>query len=178
MAAAAGVERELEPGLGFPQLRRQLPEAELAVGGRHQRLGPTGQIDHVHGQADRATLLLQVAAHGLADPPVGVGGELVAAAGIELLDRPQQADVAGLDQVHWLLVQVGHAALVALDDGDHEPQVGRHHPGHGPATPSFQIAALTGGLLPALDNGSQMQFFRRGQEGDTADGMEIIAKSI
>ena len=60
----------------------------------------------------------------LADPPGRVGRELVAAAPVELLDRPVQPDRALLDQVE----QRKAVALVALGDRDDQPQVGVDHP--------------------------------------------------
>jgi hypothetical protein len=53
----------------------------------------------VHRDADRARLVGDRARDRLADPPRGVGGELVAAAVFELVHRLHQADVALLDQV-------------------------------------------------------------------------------
>ena len=56
----------------------------------------------------------------LSDPPGGVGAELEAPAVVELLDRPDEAQVALLDQV-----EEGQAAAhVALGDGDDQAQVG------------------------------------------------------
>src|SRR3712207_9274317 len=56
-------------------------------------------VDHVDRDADRAALVGDGPRHGLADPPVGVGAELEAAAVVELLDRPGEAEAAFLDQV-------------------------------------------------------------------------------
>jgi len=61
----------------------------------------------------------QCAADGLADPPGRVGGELVALGVVELLDCPDQAEIAFLDQV-----EERHAtADVAFRQGHHQPQV-------------------------------------------------------
>jgi hypothetical protein len=85
------------------------------------------RLDHVHRDADGAGLVGDGAGDGLADPPGGVGAELVAAAVLELLDRLHQAHVALLDQV-----EEGEAAVgVFLGDGDHEAQVGLDHLGLG-----------------------------------------------
>ena len=79
-------------------------------------------LDHVHRDADGAGLVGDGPGNGLADPPGGVGGELVAPAVLELFHRPHQADVAFLDQV-----QEGQAAVgVFLGDGDDQAQVGLH----------------------------------------------------
>jgi hypothetical protein len=74
----------------------------------------------VHGDADRAGLVGDRSGDGLADPPGGVRGELVAAAVLELLDGLHQVDVAFLDQVEELQAAVG----VLLGDGDHQAKVG------------------------------------------------------
>ena len=78
------------------------------------------RLEQVHRDADGARLLGDRAVDGLADPPGGIGAEFEAAAWVELVDRPQQAQVALLDQV-----QEGDAApQVALGHADHQPQVG------------------------------------------------------
>jgi hypothetical protein len=83
------------------------------------------RLDHVHRDTDGAGLIGDRAGDGLADPPGGVGGELVAAAVLELLDRLHEAHVAFLDEV-----EEGEAAVgVLLGDRDHEAEVGLHHLG-------------------------------------------------
>ncbi len=77
-------------------------------------------LDHVHRDADGAGLVGDGAGDGLANPPGGVGRELVAAAVLELVDRLHQADVAFLNEVEELQAAVG----VLLGDGDHQAQVG------------------------------------------------------
>ena len=84
-------------------------------------------LDHVHRDADGAGLVGDGAGDGLANPPDGVGGELVAAAILEFLDALHQADVAFLDQVEEGLAAVG----VFLGDGDDQAQVGLGHVGLG-----------------------------------------------
>jgi hypothetical protein len=81
------------------------------------------RLDHVHRDADGARLVGDRAGDRLADPPGGVGRELVAAAVFELVDRLHQADVAFLDQVEELQAAVG----VLLGDGDDQAQVGLDH---------------------------------------------------
>ena len=77
-------------------------------------------LDHVDGNPDRAGLVGHGTAEGLADPPGGVGRELVALGVVELLDRADQAGVALLDQVEHR-----HAgAHVATGDRDDQAQVG------------------------------------------------------
>src|SRR6476659_2218017 len=74
------------------------------------------RLDHVHGDADGSCLIRNAAGDRLADPPSTIGGELVAAPVLELIDRLHQADIAFLDQVEELQAAVG----VFLGDGDHE----------------------------------------------------------
>src|SRR5690606_6094036 len=84
-------------------------------------------LEGVHRQADRPRLVRGGARDRLADPPRGVGRELVAAAVVELLDRAHEADVALLDEV-----QEREAPLhVLLRDRDDEAQVRLHHLGLG-----------------------------------------------
>jgi hypothetical protein len=78
------------------------------------------RLDHVDRDADRARLVGDGAGDRLADPPRGVGRELVAAAVLELVDRLHQADVALLDEVEELQAAVG----VLLGDRHHEAEVG------------------------------------------------------
>ena len=77
-------------------------------------------LDHVHRDADGASLVRDGAGDGLTDPPGGVGGELVAALVLELVHGLHEADVAFLDEVQELEAAVG----VLLGDADHEAQVG------------------------------------------------------
>jgi hypothetical protein len=77
----------------------------------------------MHRDADGARLVGDRASDGLANPPGGIGRELVAAAVFELVHRLHQADVAFLDQVEELQATVG----VLLGDGDHQAQVGLDH---------------------------------------------------
>src|SRR6266571_4850643 len=81
------------------------------------------RLDHVHRDADGARLVGDRAGDRLADPPRGVGRELVAAPVFELVHRLHQADVAFLDQVEELQAAVG----VFLGDRDDEAQVGLDH---------------------------------------------------
>src|SRR5262249_34975491 len=93
------------------------------------------RLDHVHRDADGAGLVGDGAGNRLADPPGGVGGELVAAPVLELVDGLHQADVPFLDQVEELEAPV----RVLLGDGDDESEVGLHH-----------LLLRLGGLLLAL----------------------------
>src|SRR5580765_6995001 len=80
-------------------------------------------LDHVHRNADRASLVRDRAGDGLPDPPRGVRRELVALAVVELLDRADQAERAFLDQVE----EAETAAEIRLRDRDDEPKVRLDH---------------------------------------------------
>ena len=81
---------------------------------------PVDRFDHVHRDADRARLVGQRAGDRLADPPRGVGRELVALAIVEFLDGADQAEIAFLNEV-----EEEHAAAdVLLRDRNDQAQVG------------------------------------------------------
>src|SRR5262245_10382693 len=74
---------------------------------------------HMHRQPDRAALVGERARDRLADPPGGVGRELVAELPVELLHGADQAEVALLDEV-----QERDAGLrVVARDRHHQAQV-------------------------------------------------------
>ena len=74
----------------------------------------------MHWKPDGAALVGNGSSDCLANPPGCVGRELVAAAVLELVHRPHQADVALLDQVEKLKPMVG----VFLGNRHHQSQVG------------------------------------------------------
>src|SRR5262249_45082441 len=80
-------------------------------------------LRHMHGDADGARLVVDAARDRLADPPGGIGRELVAAPVLELIDRLHQADIAFLDQI----AELQAAVRLLLGDGDDEAQVRFHH---------------------------------------------------
>jgi hypothetical protein len=67
----------------------------------------------------------------LADPPGGIGGELAPLAPVELLHRPQQAQVALLDQIP----QGQPGGREPAGDRHHQPQIRLDHPAPGPLPP-------------------------------------------
>src|SRR5690606_30718812 len=85
---------------------------------------PGEQLADVHRDPDGAGLVGQAAADRLADPPGGVGGELVAHGVIELLDRVDEADGAFLDEV-----EEGHAAPPRSASQPTRPAAGWPRPG-------------------------------------------------
>ena len=128
---AAGLDRLLVQLVA--QLAHDLVAAHAARDLLHRRLAAqlleqgaadadeaVDRLHHVDRDADRARLVGDGARDRLADPPRGVGAELEALRVLELLDRPDEADVPLLDQV-----EEAHAAPdVLLGDAHHEAQVG------------------------------------------------------
>ncbi len=146
------------------------------------------ELDGVHRDADRACLVGETTRDGLADPPGGVGRELVALREVELLDRTDEAEVAFLDDVHE-----GQATLrVPLGDAHDEAEVRGDHALLGALTVTDQPAeftlqglreALLGGELlfgeePDLDAACDLRFFLGGEERETADVTEVVADLV
>ena len=146
-------------------------------------------VAHVHRHADRASLVGNRARHCLADPPGGVGAELVPAAVIELLCRPDQTNIAFLDQV-----LEGHtAAHVLLRHADHQPGVGRDQMlARRPAVFdvvavvvsifSFNFLAVPGqrlaGYAALLDPLGEVNFLISGEQRYPADLLEVQADHV
>src|SRR5581483_4203924 len=90
----------------------------------HQLTGGANELvdglDHVDRDTNGACLVRNGASNGLADPPRGVGRELVPATVFKFVHGLHEADVALLDQVQELQATVG----VLLGDGYHQAQVG------------------------------------------------------
>ena len=149
-------------------------------------------LDHVHRDADGAGLVGHRAGDGLADPPGGVRGELVALGVVELFDRADQAQVAFLDQV-----EERHAAAgVALGQRHHQAQVGFQQmvlravavaadPHHVAALGGGQLLALLGqlghqlgGVQAGLDALGQLDLFLGVEQRDLADLLEVGAHRV
>jgi len=88
-----------------------------------RRLEALELLADFEGDTDRATVLLDGALEGLADPPGGVGRELEPALPVELLDGTEQAEGTLLDEVDHL----DAAVLVATGPVQYEAQVRRDH---------------------------------------------------
>jgi hypothetical protein len=114
-------------------------------------------LDHVHRDPDRPRLVRDRPGDGLADPPGRVGGELVALAVVELLDRPDQAERALLNQIE----EAEAAAEIRLRDRDDEAKVRLDHlrlRGHVAALdPLRQIDLLVGGQQRHLPDLAQVE---------------------
>src|SRR3954453_18015745 len=149
-------------------------------------------LDHVHRDADGTGLVGHRAGDRLADPPGGVGGELVALGVVELLHRADQTEVALLDEV-----QEGHAAAgVALGEGHHEPEVGLDELALGDlpvALDQVELAAdglgelelaevglaqLLGGEQAGLDPLRELDLLLGVEQRDPADLLEVGADRV
>ena len=122
------------------------------------------RLDHVHRDADGARLVGDRTGDRLPDPPGGVGGELIAAAVLELVHRLHQADVAFLDQIKELQAAVG----VFLGDRDHQAQVGLDHLLLG-------LARLALALLDGVDNAAEVVDRHAGFVGQRRDLLTDLA---
>ena len=169
------------------QLHRQLLRGRLpAEPLMHVPLDPAQlaeHLQHMHRQPDRAGRVGEPALDRLADPPHRVGGELVALGVVELLDRPDQAQVAFLHHVE----QRQPAVAVLLGHRDHQPEVGLQHVGLGAAAVlghQLQLPAVVLGQVrlgfelvlreqPGLDPLGQVHLLLGGEQAGTADGLEV-----
>ncbi len=97
----------------------------------------------------------------LADPPGGVGRELVAAPVLVLVDRPHQAGVALLDDV-----EEGQAAIaVLLGDRDHQAQVAAREV-------ALRLLVLAEDLLDVAHAGREV---RAALEDEAHEAVELLA---
>ena len=118
-------------------------------------------LDHVDRDPDRAPLVCDRTRDRLANPPGGVGRELVPAAVVELLDRPDQAHRALLDQVE----EGEPASEVGLGDRHHQPQVGLDH-------------LLLGLHVAALDPAGECDLLLRRQQVHAPDRPEVQPQRV
>ena len=154
-------------------------------------------LHHVDGDADGPGLVGDGPGDGLADPPGGVGGELVALGVVELLHGLDEAQVALLDEV-----QEEHAPThIALGDGDHQTEVGLRQlllgalallidlaelglllggdvRGLAVPAPLLQLVQLGLGLVAGGHGLGQDDLLVRVQQGDLADLLEVHADGI
>ena len=79
-------------------------------------------LGHHVGGPKAVVLLHERAADRLPDPPVGIRRETVSPRGVELVDRPHEAEISLLDQVQEIVVRRG----ILFRDRYHQPQVGQH----------------------------------------------------
>src|SRR6266516_2444632 len=118
-------------------------------------------LDHVHRDPDRPRLVRDRPGDGLAYPPSRVGRELVALAVVELLDRPDQAERALLNQIE----EAEAAAEIRLRDRDDEAKVRLDH-------------LRLRGHVAALDPLRQVDLLVGGQQGHRADFAQIEPQRV
>ena len=146
------LDRNIHPAANFV-ICRSTAEFLLQLARGAQEL--VHALVHVNGNADGAGLVGDGAGDGLADPPGGVGGKLVAAAVFELVGGAHEADIAFLDEVE----QVKSAVHVFLGDGDHQAEVGLDQ---------VFLGALGFGFAVADDGQAVLQFGKGGAGGGFA----------
>src|SRR5215469_10423107 len=109
---------------GHVQPLGQLLRSGLAAKLLHELASALGKLidnlDHVNGHPDGARLVGDGASDGLANPPGGVGGELITAAPVELVGAFHEPEITFLDQIEKLQPMMG----VFLGYGDHQSKVG------------------------------------------------------
>ena len=93
----------LDPLLGHPQPASDLLPGRLSAFLLFQLLfdttEPAQALPHVVGQPNRAPLILKRSGNRLANPPGGVGAELVAPSVVEFLNRPDKAHIPLLNEI-------------------------------------------------------------------------------
>ena len=154
-----------EPGgLGELVLCRTAPE----LGFEPARLArkPLLPRDDVQRQPDRPALGRDRALHRLPDPPDGVGGELVATAPVELLDRARQAERALLDQIE----ERQATSAETFGDRDDQAQVRLDH-----QSPRRGVAALDP-LRQRHFLRSRQQTMARGLRQEEAERVEVSGR--
>ncbi len=113
---------------------------------------PAHLVGDVHRQPDEPTLVGERPSHCLANPPGRVRRELVAHSVVELLHRPDQPEIAFLDEVK----QRHTGCPVVPRDRHHEPEV------------AFDEAAL-GSLVPCVLAPGELAFLLTRQQPAVAD---------
>jgi len=126
-----GRDEDVHAGAGETRRGGQFGGGGRIAQGGVQGVGLAGEVRtlvlHVEGDVGEGDLESQGAAERLLDPPHGVGGELVAARGVEEVDGAQEADGALLYEV----VEGEATVLVAPGDGNNEAPVGGDESGAG-----------------------------------------------
>ena len=146
-------------------------------------------LDHVHGDADRASLVSHRSGDRLTNPPRGVGRELVPLRVVKLFDRANKTEVALLNEVQEL-----HAATgVALSQRHDQTQVGLEQVVLRLLTilgQEVQLATLAAGHLvglvlqlvlgvqASLNAAGQVDFLLGVQQGDLADLLEVVLHRV
>ena len=112
-------------------------------------------------QTDGAGLVHDGSFDGLANPPGSVGGETESTLGIELLNRPNQPQVAFLDQIK----QCQPTVDVAARNLDHQPEITLDH-------------ALTAALFAFTGKPREVHLFFRSKQGRKTNFVEVQLSGI
>ena len=141
----------VERGLAFELACERLPDP----------CQPAPSFVDVNGDPDRLCLIADGTVDGLADPPDCIGGELVAAAPVELLARADQAERSFLDEVEerdlW--------TLVVLGDRDDQAEVRIDQP-------------LLRLLVAAFDPLRQLHFLRPREQAVATDRLQVERERV
>ena len=147
-------------------------------------------LDHVHRNANGAGLIGHGTCYRLADPPGGVGRKLEPLGVVELLDGPDEAEIALLNEIQELHTAAG----IALRQRNHETEVGPEKMALRTlpiASNPRQLASLGGALLsgcqlgefvlgeqPRFDSHRELDFFGRIEKRDFTDLLEVILDRV
>jgi hypothetical protein len=178
MGLVGDPEHEGQPLLALPQAGGQFGEAQVAGLGGLQEAGLHRQGGDLGRQADGAALLLEIAIHGLTDPPISIGGKPITTAWRIALDRTDQTEGSGLNHIQWINLKMANPRLIVARYRHHKPQVGGHHTVHRPATATLQGGCGAWVGEPFLHHGSEVKFLGRGEQGEPADAVQIITECI
>src|SRR5215510_2501348 len=110
------VERKIHAFGNFFRRRFASEFLDQMTGGSDQLID---RLDHMHGNTDCPSLIGDRTGNGLADPPCGIGAELVAALVFELINGLHETDITFLDQVEELET----AVCILLGDTDDETKI-------------------------------------------------------
>ncbi len=144
------------------------------------------RLDHVHGNSNGARLVRDRPGDRLANPPRGIRGELISLGVVEFLDRPDETQVALLDQIE----EEHSAPDIAFRDRHHEPEIGLDEPLLRPdalpdellelglGEPQPEIAQLVLGEQARLDGLGQLHLLLGRQQRNPADLPQVDADEV
>ena len=163
---------------GVSQLIRRWLASQLLAEPPAGAAQPPQPLAHPAGQPQGWGLQLNRPVQGLLDPPIGVGAEAVAGAGVVFLGGALQANGALLHQIlHGQAAQVLFFGQV-----HHQSQVGLYQPAAGPEPTLLhgrrRLLRAAGVVLPGAHLAPQAHLLVGAQEGMTADAIEHPAKAI
>ena len=146
-------------------------------------------LDHVHRNADRTSLVRHRAGDRLTNPPGGVGRELVALRVVELFDSADKAQVTFLNQVQELHTAAGVALGQRHDKAEvrleqvvlrlltilcEEVQLTTLAAGHLISL----VLQLVLGVEACFDTAGEVHFLLSVQQGDLTDLLEVVLHRV